>query len=497
MLNKLKQLFKDSFLYGIGNLITKASGLILLPLYAFYTSKAEIGLLTFYETAFTFLLVIGGWGAKGGFSRWYNEMKNEQERKSLFFTTYTFNVFTSFLGVVVIALLLLHLNVFESANRNEIVLWFSISSLSKLLFDVPFILLKLQQKAFKQIIYQSGNVGLTIVFTMYFLEYREMGFEGIFFAQMFANSITLLIVLPLIIKSCYVKFQIKVLGEMLNYGYPIAISNILTTVLVISDRYILEAYSSMETVGSFGVAFKVANLLQFLVLSSFITSYTYEYYRSMNQKDGSRFHLKTFTYFIFLMVLAGLGIVFFGKQIIYIIMAGKTEYYDALPVIPFFIIGLIFSGMRQVFALPLTKAKKTKWISIVMILSGVLNVGLNFLVIPSYGKEGAAVSTALTQLLAAICFLMLVNKVEKIIYEWKKISLVLVVGAVYCLVHFIIPSFNFVVDVFIRIILIITFLIVLYVLGFFEQVEKERIKQFWHKWKNLSQLKSNISQLKK
>ena len=492
MLSKIKVILSQSFFYGLGNFIAKAGGFVLLLLYALYINKSEIGLLAMYETAFMFMLVICGWGSKSGFARWYNDMKSEQQKKSLFFTTYFFNVFTGILGMVLTAVVLFNLNLFNGADSGRIIVFFSASSLLRLLFDVPFVLLRLRQKAFKQTIYQSINVGLTVLFSIYFLEIRQLGFEGIFLAQLLANGCTLLSVLPLIIKSCHWSFQQKVLGEMINYGYPLAISNILTLVLTVSDRYILEAYYSLEAVGSFSIAIKVANLLQFLVVASFVTSYTFQYYKSMNESDNSRYHVKIFTYFVLFMVLAGLGIVFFGKEIIYVVMAGKTEYFDAIPVIPWLVLGLIFSGMRQVFVLPITKAKQTRLISMVMVLSGILNVGLNFLVIPIFGKEGAAFTTAASQLFAAVWFLIKIRQIDNTNYEWRKIGLVLFFGAILCLSGFYIPSFNWAVDVAIKLALLIGFVFCLFWFRFFEEIELLRIKQAWAKWRNPFMIKNNI-----
>ena len=80
--------------------------------------------------------------------------------------------------------------------------------------------------------------------------------------------------------------------------------------------YAIRSYydSNLGEVASFSMAFKISNVLQFLVVNSFITSYTYNYYKSMHNPDESRFHIKTFTYFVLLMTLLGLGIVLFSKE---------------------------------------------------------------------------------------------------------------------------------------------------------------------------------------
>ena len=88
----------------------------------------------------------------------------------------------------------------------------------KLLFDLPFILLRLQQKVKTQTIYQTMNVALTVLFSYCFLEYNKQGFAGVFMAQAAANAITFLLVLPLIFKNSILRFQRLVLGEMIHYG---------------------------------------------------------------------------------------------------------------------------------------------------------------------------------------------------------------------------------------------------------------------------------------
>ncbi len=45
MLDKLKYLIKHSFIYSISNIVSKASGIILLPLYTNYFSVGEYGRL--------------------------------------------------------------------------------------------------------------------------------------------------------------------------------------------------------------------------------------------------------------------------------------------------------------------------------------------------------------------------------------------------------------------------------------------------------------------
>lgn len=496
MLNQIRSLFSQSIFYSLGNLFAKASGLIILPLYALYVSKEEIGLLALYETTYVFVLSAAGWGSKSGFARIYNEMPDEASKRSLFFTTYLFNLFSSLLAISAAAIILFNLELFQLDDYKRVIFLFCASSFFKLLYDVPVILLRLQQRAAKQVAYQIANVILTVLLTIYALKVKKMGFVGVFYVQMIANGTTLFIMLPLILKNCTLRIQTKALGEMIHYGYPLALSNILTLVLTISDRYILEAFYSLETVGSFSIAVKVANLLQFLVISSFYTSYYYQYYKTISVNDDAKYHEKIFTYFVLLIISTGLIISLFGKEIIFVIMAGKTEYFDAIPVIPLLILGLMFSAMRQVFVLPITKAKQTRLISMVLIISGILNLGLNFVFIPYFGQMGAAFTTAFSQLFAAIWFLIKVYSIDKVRYEWRKVAIILITGILVFAFNSVLPSYHWMVDILVKLICLILFLAGLYLFRFFDDSEMIWMKQVWHKWRDICKLRSNIKSLK-
>ena len=72
--------------------------------------------------------------------------------------------------------------------------------------------------------------------------------------------------------------------------------------------------------------------------------------------------------------------------------------------IPILILGLIFSGIRQIFILPLTKLKKTSIISILSVGIAAINILLNLLFIPQYGKQAACYSGVAAQLIGCMAF---------------------------------------------------------------------------------------------
>lgn len=468
MQNQTRLVFKQSIIYSIGNTLTKLSGVLLIPLYLKYISEDEFGVVTLFETIFQFILILSGWGAKGGFVRWYHEMNNKLEKKQLFFTTWVFNFGTSMFSILVVGVLLfIYKNViFQYALTSSTLLYFLIGTLLRLMYDVPFYLLKLEQKATLQTAWTALNIILLLAFTFYFLEIKKMGIKGIYFAQMLAHLFTLLPMLPLIVRNMKPVFLKKVLKEMVLYGLPLAISNILTTILTLSDRHIINQYQNLGEVAGYGMAFKVANLVQMVIVASLLTSYSNYFFKTLNNKDSMAYFQKFIKLFVVLLTLGGLGIVLFSPEIIYLVSAGSDFFQATVYLVPVLIAGLIFSGLRQLFTLPLNKHKKTRVISMILIISAVINIAGNFILVPRFGKTGASVSTLVSQLFAMIWFVYAVKKIENISFSVPYNLLLLLIWGAICyagLQFFYLPLL---LGWLVKALFVLLFIAVLFIFGF-------------------------------
>ena len=100
MFKDIKQVMKDSVLYGIGNVAVKLVGFILIPLYtdAEYFSTADYGLMGLLEVTSQILIAVMGLSLYSGLIRWYWDAEFRDKQKSVFFTTLLFTILTS-LGV--------------------------------------------------------------------------------------------------------------------------------------------------------------------------------------------------------------------------------------------------------------------------------------------------------------------------------------------------------------------------------------------------------------
>jgi O-antigen/teichoic acid export membrane protein len=478
MQNQTLFVFKQSFIYGIGNTILKLSGLIILPLYLNFINKEELGAVMLFETIFQFVLILSGWGVKGGFMRWYNEMQSRDEKRKLFFTTWFFNSITSFLSVAVTGTFVFYFSnaIFNYHISQSTLLFFLTGTFFRLLLDIPYYFLKLEQKAMAQTGWAVLNIFLLIGFTYWYLKMGSLGFEGIYKAQMAAHLITFVMMVPFMIKHIKPKFKHGVLKEMIQYGFPLAISSILTTVLTLSDRHIINQYHNLAEVGGYGMAFKIANLVQMVIVASLLTSYSNYFFKTLHQKDSMTFFLKFLKLFFVLLIFGGLGIVLFAPEAMFLISYGNAFYQASVVLVPVLIAGLIFSGMRQLFTLPLNKHKRTRVISLILILTAVVNIIGNFILVPSFGTMGASISTVFAQLFGMVWFVIEARKVEKIDLPIVKSGILFIIWCGACIVGLHFFQLPMLVGWLVKGLLLMFFIAMLFVVGLLNREDWNVIK---------------------
>ena len=130
-------------------------------------------------------------------------------------------------------------------------------------------------------------------------------------------------------------------------------------------------------------------------------------YGAVRNQIGSMLKLQT---------LAGLGIALFAVDMAYF-LATKEKYHTALYIIPIIVGGYFLLGLFQLFGRYMFYHKNMLAISILTIISAVINAVLNLIFIPRYGYMAAAWTT----LASYMALLIMVWITCRYIYKIKEI----------------------------------------------------------------------------
>jgi O-antigen/teichoic acid export membrane protein len=137
--------------------------------------------------------------------------------------------------------------------------------------------------------------------------------------------------------------------------------------------------------------------------------------------------------------------------------------------------------MGFIFKQTLQMVSRTAVIATITVTSAVLNIGLNFLMIPWWGMQGAALATLLSFLVSSGISAWLSEKYFETRYEWLNVGKLFLSAALIYLSIYCLPDLSLVSGILAKLILLSLFPLILYLFRFYEFREIETLKNMLKK----------------
>ncbi len=216
---------------------------------------------------------------------------------------------------------------------------------------------------------------------------------------------------------------------LLSFSLPLSVTYFLGWTLQSSDAYLLEKLASRTELADYVFAVGIAAFVS-IISQSALTDWPRFYYAQMRDDDADRDQriLKRLLLFLWLHVACMLAIRLIAR-LAYDLL-GAEAYLDGLEYIDYLILGNFFFLAGNLFAAGIGYVKKTHLTTLTFLVPGLLNVGLNALLIPSWGARAAA----LTTLLGYALFAALSWVLGRPHYRFTGIPAIVLVNVVACAV---------------------------------------------------------------
>jgi O-antigen/teichoic acid export membrane protein len=234
------------------------------------------------------------------------------------------------------------------------------------------------------------GIGITLVITV------GLGAEGL----LWGTVLSLAVALPFLWKIAVGKFSWRanfstgLAKEMAKYSFPLVVGNMAAWILSLSDRYILEFSRGAQEVGIYSASYSVSEKTILLLASLFMLAsgpIGMHIWEKDAKEKSQEFVSKLTRYYLIICLPAVVGLSVLARPAIAILTA--PQYYEGFRIVPLVAIGALFLGLQQRFQAGLVFHKRTSLIMLSIIASGLLNLVLNFLLVPRYGYMAAAVTT--------------------------------------------------------------------------------------------------------
>lgn len=478
MFKYLKGLLKDSVIYSIGNILNKATGLILLPIYGQLISIEEFGILSILELTILALVQICNLGLTTGFQRYFFIEKEKGQLGSFLFSN-------------MISLIILYSPVFTIGMyfSNEISnLFFETVEyafciklifgiiLIEMLFNFQQLYFQNEQKTIKFTIFNVTSTIITFCLTIYLIKFKGWGIEAVFTSRIISKSIIALVAFKsYIFPILEFKYLLNSVKTSLKYGLPLIVSSLGYIVYSMSDRFMLNEMVDDASLGKYSFGVRIANVTNIVFIQAIGLGFLPQIFKNENNK---RLYAKTFTYFIY-----GTTAIILLFLMTYSIplewLMKNREYTEGLVIVPFLSLYYLALGSNYFLYSGISTSNKSKYLIYPTLITAIFNVILNLILIPKYGYISAAITTLFSQFLYIFIANKIVQKINPINYEWNKIfSSVIVAIGLYLI--FIYSDHNIILAPF----LTILYLLIIYKFNFLEPHEKMKIKFTIKKQKN-------------
>ena len=499
MLEIIKKASKDSVIYGLGNVSIKLVGLILIPFYTDprYLSIADYGVLGIMEACSQILVAIIDLALIQAITRWYWDSEFAEKKKSMFFTV----LFVQGLLSVLLFCLIwpFRTNIsslfFNNENYAGLFILMYISSVLQVWGQVVQNLMKLQSRSGLYTVSNIVKLIITLAATIYFVVIKETGLKGIYFGQIIGGLFFVVMLAGYIINNIKVKLEATVLWKMLNYSLPLVLGSISGILLSLFDRYSLNFLGELPDVAKYTLAFRISNTIRILVITSVQLALSPLIFQMMDRPGNKRFYSKIMTYFTLVVMICVLVLSLFCKEITKVFTT-STEYWDSYVIIPVLSFSILFGMLKDTALTGLQIAKKTGVIGTVIAVVAVVNLGLNILLIPLFGIMGAAMATLLSQVLFFVIIIIYAQKYYPIPYEFGKVAVMIFSGLALYLLSLLTDDMSLLMRILIKSAMLFSYPFILYPFHFYEEVELERIRGAWVKWKKPRNLFRNLKSMR-
>jgi O-antigen/teichoic acid export membrane protein len=220
----------------------------------------------------------------------------------------------------------------------------------------------------------------------------------------------------------------KLTNEMAKYGFPLIVGNLAAWILSLSDRYILELFRGAQEVGVYSASYAVSENSILLLASLFILAagpLSMRIWEKEGVAKSQEFMSKITRYYLIICLPAAVGLSVLAKPAIGVITA--ADYHEGYRIVALVAFGGFLLGLQQRFQAGLVFRKKTTHIMAAIIAAGLLNLGLNFWLVPRFGYMAAAVTTLISY--ALLLAAMVVVSRKHFVWDFPFKSLGKVAGA--------------------------------------------------------------------
>ena len=395
---------KNVGLVGIASIFFTLPGFLLVPILTKLLGAYQYGIWIQIFAAVTILASVATLGFDRATLRYLSSLKSKKVISTKFYTALFIVMFTATIFTVI---LFISANVLAEFVIKDITVanYIKLAAPLIVIFAVNLLVKSFLEafQEFKNYAYLAIFLGIgevVAVLTTLFLGYALWGVIA---------SIIVVHFLYVVAAFLIIRYQLSFslpnyasIHKYIKFSLPLIPLPIFMWIVHSSDIYIIGFFQGATSVGIYSSVYSLSKIMFFLMapLSTVLLPVVYKAFDKKNLTETRDYLAYSLKYFLLLAIPAGFGLFALSKPIL--LLLTTPEFVIGANLFLPLAFGLVMYKLSAFFTLVLNMYERTKFVGQVFGISTVFNVVMNFIAIPRWGLNGAALSTFLTYLLLLV-----------------------------------------------------------------------------------------------
>lgn len=415
-MSRTKLLIENFLAYGAINVLNKIIPFLLLPVITrLLSDPSDFGVYDMYNLIVGFGSPLVMLGVYDAMFREYFEKDDQEYRYNVTSTANRIILITSIIGAIILIVFNKSFsNLFFGTNINGII--------------VIFAAIELMLSANKQIISAPTRIenkrkvyvasGITQSLSYYLIAIMLIYFGYSYFGMIYANIASTVLVLIFFwrLNNDFFtrgKFDRNIAKELLKIGIPLFPTFLIYWIFNSMDRIMITKILGTSELGIYAIGSKVASIST-LIYAAFSGGWQFFAFSTMRDDDYKQMMGKIWEVLFVISSCFFVGAFLFKDIIFNLLFVG--DYRLGVIVFPYLLFAPLLQMLYQILGTQFHIEKKTYFSPLMLSVGALVNLILNFYLIPRIGIEGAAIATFMGFAVAlGISFVIVVNYKKMII----------------------------------------------------------------------------------
>lgn len=425
---------KDFYNYFFGDLLVKGFMFLSLPLLSRIMSSDDYGRMSLINAAVMILYVFISLNLQ-------NAILNSYMKQDVDFPSYFGSVL---IGLTIVQLLLIIVCLFFSKPLSQILAiteydlhWVIIICvfLSYIYIYTSYLQGARLSNDFVKINVVSKVSEVFLIFIIAFFLQSDKYLSKVL-SQLIVSLLLFIFVINKIRKIAVFKFNIKYFVSAVAFSAPLIVHVLSNSLLSQADRLIIARELGTSAAGIYSFAYNIGMGI-IVVIMAWNSSWQPKLYRLLDSNNHFDIRINVYKSSFVVAVLTLMAMLYSKEMVV--VLAGNA-YVDSISIIPIIILGNALIHIYLCYVNFTFYMKKTLLISMGTVSAMLINVALNYYLIPLYGISGAAWATVFSYLALSLFHYFIVS----LILRKRIISIFLLIGfsSLLLLFYFIVRYLN-------------------------------------------------------